>query len=128
MEIRNGRLELVLKLYSLPFDKKSGTLNYISKLIGDTSGTTRTFLKKLADENILKQVDWLEMNGRKHEVYTPDKEKIIELLKGNEMFRMCSAVIFEKYKPFVGDFINWNMFSNDELDVLKEEVFNGNNS
>lgn len=128
MEIRNGRLELVLKLYSMPFDKKSGTLNYISKMLGDTSGTTRTFLKRLADEGVLKHVDWLEMNGRKHEVYSPDKKKILELLKENEIFRKCSAIIFEKYKPFVGDFIDWNIFSNDELGVLKEEVFYGNNS
>ena len=95
MIITNGKLDLLLDLYFSGFDKKKGTLLFISEKLKNSYGNTRVFLTKLKEEKVIFPVDITEINGKLHDVYSIDKEALADILKENAIFKKIYKVIYE---------------------------------
>lgn len=121
MLINNGQLNIALNLYLGGFDKKNGTLFYISKCLGDTSGHTRTFLKKLTKLNILVESDYKEIDGRVYPVYSLDKEKLLEEMKDIDIFRKISAILYDDWKTD-NPFGAFPVYDKKELEKMEEII------
>lgn len=124
MQIGNGQIELCINLYLSGFDKKKGTIVYISKCLDSPYGQTRTFLKKLVNDNVLVHGGYDEINGKVYNVYSLDKDRLLELLKQNQLFKKMGAIIYEDYEVVFRDLEGWHKFDREEIKKL-QEVKNG---
>lgn len=122
MHIKNGQIELCINLYLGGFDKQKGTFVYISKCLRSPYGQTRMFLKRLVDGGILIHSGYDNINGKIYNVYSLNKEKLLEFLKQNELFKKIGAIFYEDYDQFLGDFANWHKFDKEEIKELKEMI------
>ena len=108
MKISNGHLKTLLDLYLNGFDKRKGTLLFISGQLGEMSGHHRNFLASLVKEGALVHDGWDNINGKVCKVYRVDKEALLEILKKDETFKRVMAIAFDNWDGFDFDFPVFN--------------------